>query len=483
MKFARTALVLTFAVSLAAIVPAGAAVAPSWRPAKIVALPIGATGLPQGYLPALSCPSAGNCVAAGAYNDAKGNTQGLILNEVGGVWKSPTTLKPPKSAASNPSVTISSVSCGSRGNCSAVGLYQDQAGASESLVDDEVGGVWKAAVEGALPTNALTSSQNAQLRSVSCASRGNCSAVGTYWDTATPQPGTFGYVVNEVAGVWRAAREVTLPPDANANPLVTLGQVACSSAGNCSVVGSYIDANNATHGLIVDEVGGTWLPAISLLLPGDASAYPSASLNSLACASNGNCSALGNYENSLGDAQGLAVTETSGTWGRAVALKMPAAAASNPHVFFYGYGGISCRANASCSAGGQYRDAGGNYQGFLVSEEHGVWKTATTLALPGGAQQAGKNGGVVGVSCSSPGNCSAGAAYLDATGNYQALVVNEVAGQWQTGLKVTLPPGATTVGVDGGVYGVFCQKNGACVATGSFLKGATDYQGFTLATS
>jgi hypothetical protein len=483
MKFARTALVLTFTVSLAAVVPAGAALAPSWKLAKIVALPTGATGLPQGYLPALSCPSAGNCIAAGAYSDAKGKTQGLLLNDVGGVWKSPMILKAPKNAAGNPSVTISSVSCGSRGNCSAVGLYQDQAGSSESLFDDEVGGVWKSATEGALPSNALTTSQNAQLHSVSCASSGNCSAVGTYWDTTTPQPSTQGYVINEVAGVWRAAKEVTLPPGANANPMVNLAQVACSSPGNCSVVGSYIDANNATHGLTVDKVAGTWLPATSLLLPGDASAYPSASLNSLACASNGNCSALGNYEDASGDAQGLAVTETSGQWGRAVTLAMPVAAASNPHVFFYGYGGISCRTNANCSAGGQYRDTQGDYQGFLVSEVHGEWKAATALALPRGAVQAGKNGGVVGVSCSSSGNCSAGAAYLDASGNYQALVVNEVAGAWQTGLKVTLPAGATTVGVDGGVYGLVCQKNGACVATGSFLKGTTNYQGFTLATS
>jgi hypothetical protein len=292
----------------------------------------------------------------------------------------------------------------------------------------------------------------------------------------------LGYAVNEVDGVWRDATQITLPLGANANPMVTLGQVACASVGNCSAVGSYIDANSVTHGLIDNEVAGKWLPATSLVLPGDASAYPVASLSSLACSPADNCAAIGTYENANGQAQGIAVTETSGTWGRAVALKMPVGAAANPHVFLYGYGGISCRTATNCSAGGQYRDSRGDYQGFLVNEVHGVWRDATSLALPGGAQQSGKNGGVVGVSCAAPGDCSAGAAYLDASGNYQALVVNEVAGKWRTGVKITLPLGATSVGVDGGVYGVICQKSGACVATGSFLKGTTAYQGFTLAT-
>ena len=263
---------------------------------------------------------------------------------------------------------------------------------------------------------------------------------------------------------------------------MTLGQVACASPGDCSAVGSYIDANNVTHALIVSEAAGTWSPGVSLLLPGNASAYPTASLSAITCSRGASCTAIGSYEDSRGNYEGLAVTETNAKWGRAIEMRMPASAGANPHVFFYGYGGVSCRTKGNCSAGGQYRDASGDYQGFLVSEVNGVWQSATKLKLPASAQQAGKNGGVVAVSCASPGNCSTGAAYVDASGNYQALVANQVAGQWQIGTKVTLPPGATTVGVDGGVYGVVCQKSGACVATGSFLSGATNYQGFTIAT-
>ena len=105
------------------------------------------------------------------------------------------------------------------------------------------------------------------------------------------------------------------------------------------------------------------------------------------------------------------------------------------------------------------------------------------MAMPAGAQMAGKNGGVVAVSCRSAGNCSAGAAYVDGSSAYQALVVNEVAGQWRTGQKVTLPTGDNTVGVDGGVYGLICHATGPCTATGSYLKTLTNYEGFTVTTS
>ena len=86
------------------------------------------------------------------------------------------------------------------------------------------------------------------------------------------------------------------------------------------------------------------------------------------------------------------------------------------------------------------------------------------------------------MSCRSVGNCSAGGAYLDGTNNYQALIVNEVDGVWQTGRRVLLPDGASTIGVDGGVYGLVCHASGPCTAIGSYLKTSTSYQGFTVTT-
>ena len=479
MKFLRTALVIATTLLVAAV-PALAGAAPRWPAARIVALPAGAKGVPQGYLPALACASVGNCAAGGAYTNAAGDNEGLLFNEVGGIWRRPVTITPPAGAAASPGVTVSAASCGAPGTCSAVGTYQEKSGSSQGFVDSEVGGTWRGAVAVVLPANAVVNGQNAQIRSIACPSAGNCSAAGTYRAQASPLAATEGLVVNEVAGVWRRAIEVRLPGGTNVNPFVLLNQVACGSSGNCSAVGSYIDANGATHALLVTEAATRWSPGLAVALPGNASAYPNATLSSIACVSVGNCSAIGNYDNAQGDIEGLSVVEAARSWRRASAMVMPANAASNPRVFFYGFSGISCPSLNNCSAGGQFSDSAGHYQGFLVNQVNGAWQVAQELKLPSGGAQAGKNGGVVAVTCTSSANCSAGAAYLDAAGNYQALVVNRVNGTWQTGIKVTLPAGAPAVGVDGGVYGLICKAASQCTATGSYQRSASVYEGFTL---
>ncbi|MGD0053891.1 MAG: hypothetical protein ABSC34_00440 [Acidimicrobiales bacterium] len=482
MKFVRSAFVVGAVVSVFAV-PAGASAAPTWASARTAVLPSGATGLPQGYLPALACASVGDCVAGGDYTNTKSQAEGLLLNEVNGAWRSPLTITPPSNAAANASTNVFSVACGAVGYCSAVGSYQDKSGNALPFTVSEVAGTWRDALEATLPANAIASGQNAQLRSIDCARANYCTAVGTYDAKFTPLAQTEGLVLDEVAGTWRPGAEVHLPGGTNANPLVALNQVACASAGNCSAVGQYTDANGATHGLVVSERASRWSSGLSLVLPGNASAYPDASLSSVACAPNATCTAIGSYANATGDLEGLATSESNGTFARASAFVMPSGASSNPHVFLYGYGGISCPSSGNCSAGGQYTDTSDKYQGFLIDEVNGTWQTAAELKLPSGAQEAGKNGGVVALSCVSPGNCSAGAAYLDASGEYQALVVNRISGTWQTGTKVALPSGATSVGVAGGVYGLICKRANECTATGSYLKNATVYEGFTLGTS
>jgi hypothetical protein len=483
-KFRRTALlVVPLSLVLLSLPAAATVTAPQWHSAKVVALPSGATGLPDGFLPALSCPSAGNCSAGGSFSDAGGKVQGLILNEVKGVWKKPFRIIPPSGADANPSLTINSLSCATAGNCSAVGSFEDRHSNGQSFVADEVKGVWKRAQAVTLPAGAGATIQNSEIHSIDCWSPGNCSAIGSYLDNASPDSHAQGLEINEVRGTWQRARETVVPANANADPYVDINQVACTHSGNCVAVGSFISADNATEGLIIPEVRGTWKSAIAAVLPGNASAFPSALLSEVTCVSTGNCTAIGTYTNVSGDVEGMSVTETHATWSRALAMVMPSGAATNPHTFFYGYGGLACPSVGNCSAGGQYRVGTSTYEGFFINEVKGTWHTATELSLPAGAQMAGRNGGVVAVSCRSAGNCSAGAAYVDSSSEYQALVINEVRGQWETGLKITLPTGNNTVGVDGGVYGLICHAKGPCTATGSYLKTLTNYEGFTVTTS
>ena len=479
----KSAVLLSALLSLTVILPAAATNADTmWHIAHIATLPHGAVGLPQGYLPALSCSAAGYCTAGGAYNDASKNAQGFVLSEVAGVWKAPTKLVAPPGALVNPALTPESVSCGAIGSCVVVGNYQDASNNSQSFLATEVHGVWGPSREISLPANAATTSQTSQLRSVSCASAGNCSAVGSYIDNSQPTGHIEGYVLSEVRDTWSSTLQTKEPTNANTNPYVGFNQIKCGAPGDCTAVGSYIDRNNVTHGVVLDQRGGRWATAMALELPGDANAFPSASLSEVSCATASNCTAIGSYTTDLGAIDGLTVTEARGTWQRAVAMQLPAGVGANPHVFFYGYGGLSCTSIGNCSGGGQYRDAANQYEGFLIDEVNGVWKQANELILPSGARAAGKNGGVVAVSCRRAGVCSAGAAYLDGVGRYQALVVNEVAHRWRTGLKVTLPDRATSVGVDGGVYGLVCSPQGPCTATGSYLDATSAYEGFTLTT-
>jgi hypothetical protein len=480
MKFLRTAVMIGALVTLTTVVPASASPAPSWQNAKQAALPKGAQGLPQGYLPTLSCVSPSNCEAGGAYAVGVG-VQGFVLNETNGAWTAPVTLKAPNDVAKGTGVTIYGLSCGALGNCAAVGSYNDRSGNVQSFVANEARGKWSAATKVTLPANALKSGQNTLLRSVSCPSLGNCSAVGDYQDNNRVTSRTVGFVMSEVNGTWRRAREFTTASTPNVNPFVAMSQIACASSANCVAVGSFVDVNNVTQALAVSEVRGTWSRGVSLSPPVNASTYAGASVSEVACVKQSSCTVLGTYNASTGAVEGMSASEIGGAWTRATELTMPANAGVNPRVFLYGFNGVACASAGNCSVGGQYLDSTGNYQGFLESEVAGTWPSAVELSLPSGGTSAGKNGGVIALTCPSAGNCRAGAAYLDGARTYQALVVSQVDGAWQTGQKVVLPGSAKTVGVDGGIYSLVCLTTSSCTGTGSFLSTATTYEGFTIA--
>lgn len=480
LKFPRTVLLVALLTTLAFAVPAQAVVTPSWQNAKPTVLPAGATGIYDGYLPFLSCPSTGNCVAAGIYADSAGVEHGLLINEVNGTWQAAQPVTPPTNAVARDGVTLSGVACGSVGNCSAVGTYSDAASNQLTFVADEVGGVWQPGKDVLLPANAAKANQVSDLHSISCRSPGNCSAVGTYSAASNPLSATEPMSADEVNGVWTSAQEISLPANVGANPYATFNQISCSSVGNCGAVGSYIDANNVTHAITANEVNRTWRSAAPTLLPGNASIYAGATLSEISCASPGNCSAVGTYNAVGGGVQAFVASQSHGTWLRASELTMPAGAAANPQVMLFGFQGISCFSPGNCATGGQYLDKSGNYQGFLTNEIGAKWRPSTELVLPSGATQTSHNGGVVALSCSAVGYCSAGAAYIDASGDYQAMIVNEVANMWRPGVRIELPTNTFGVGIGGGVYALVCQRSGACDAVGSYLRTSSVYTGFTV---
>ncbi|HUY42287.1 MAG TPA: hypothetical protein VMU98_00840 [Acidimicrobiales bacterium] len=473
----------TVASTLAGLLASSVALAapPTWKSAEQAVLPSGGVGFYQGQFSTLACASGGNCVASGLYLTRDGTVHAVVDNEVNGAWRAAEPLSSPVGASTSASMSVYGASCPSPGSCVLVGSYQDTGGNVLAFAASSTSTTWSTPRKITLPANAPAKESGALLRSVHCASVGNCTAVGSYLDADVNYPHSFAMGVSEVNGTWRSAVEITLPSDANANSLVTLNQLSCASAGNCAAVGSYVDHNNVTHALVVNQVNGVWKAARALVLPGNASAYAGASLSGVTCTGVGQCVAVGVYNTVDARLQALASSEVKGTWQRGQALQMPTNALANPKVFFYGFGELACSSSGNCATGGQYRDNQGNYQGFVVDETNGHWRRASEVVLPSGALYAGQNGGVVALSCPAKNSCRAGAAYVDASGNYQALTLTQTNSKWLAGQRVALPNGATSVGVAGGLYGLVCSTTTTCSAIGSFIDSASNYQGFALA--
>ncbi len=77
--------------------------------------------------------------------------------------------------------SVYEVSCGAAGSCSAGGFYTDGSGHGQAFVVSQHNGTWNHA-EKVPGTSALNAGGDAVTSSVSCASAGNFSAVGSYKD-------------------------------------------------------------------------------------------------------------------------------------------------------------------------------------------------------------------------------------------------------------------------------------------------------------
>jgi homospermidine synthase len=165
------------------------------------------------------------------------------------------------------------------------------------------------ATEAALPAN-TASNPAVNLTSVSCASAGNCTAVGSYIHSSGKRQ---GLLLTQTAGTWATGTQAALPTGVKSNPGVTLPSVSCASAGNCTAVGSWIDSSGNRHGLLLTQTAGTWAAGTDAPLPANAASNPLVLLRSVSCASAGNCTAVGLYTDSSGNSQGLLLTQTSPT--------------------------------------------------------------------------------------------------------------------------------------------------------------------------
>jgi hypothetical protein len=309
----------------------------------------------------VSCTSAGNCSAGGHYSVSSDNGSAFVVNETNGTWGKAQEVPGLAALDKGVSSQTNSVSCVSAGNCSAGGEYAASLLQNQAFVVNETNGTWGKAKE--VPgIAAFDPGGGAGIVSVSCPSAGNCGAGGFYY-TRTGQYQVF--VADETNGTWGKAQQIPGLAALNTGGGADFAEVSCASAGNCSAGGDYTTRSGHTQAFVARERHGTWGTAQEA--PGTAALNTGglAVILSVSCASAGNCSAGGYYTTSSRLTQAFVMGEVNGTWGKA--QEVPGAAVLNQGGDA-GIDSVSCASAGNCSAGGEYLDGSLRYQAFVVGE-------------------------------------------------------------------------------------------------------------------
>jgi hypothetical protein len=299
-----------------------------------------------------------------------------VADERKGTWEKAVSVPGLADLNTTGGADVVSVSCPSAGDCTAGGVYggddPDNGSTQEGFVVSERNGTWGKAIEvpglGTLNQGADDVGETASVYSVSCTSAGNCAAVGYYTSGVIPVgpgvPTYSGFVASERNGVWgKAVQDRGLGTLNSGGGGGTLS-VSCTSAGDCTAGGDYLNEDTGFQAFVASERHGVWakatgVPGLELL-----NADGGARVSSVSCTSAGNCAGGGAYQDSDGHHQGFVASETNGRWGNAV--EVPGLAVLNA-------GGnaainsVSCTSGGSCVAGGFYQDGSGHTQAFLVS--------------------------------------------------------------------------------------------------------------------
>jgi hypothetical protein len=352
------------------------------------AAPVPQPTLHDAAISLVSCAAAGLCLAGGTFTDASNIPEAWVMTTVNGRWHP--ALEVPGITALNvgPYVSVDALSCASAGNCVAGGQYSTCAtcitgngfAPTYPYVVTEAHGRWGTAEEVPGLGTLLSDGADADTTVAACPSAGNCTAAGYYQrfdadqceetssprlpsaagplelapDTAPPPPVgcSLAFAVNERHGAW--------VPVTHASAFSTfVGPLTCPAAGDCVAGGIYQTSPFVDFGMVRSETNDQWAHIVTLA--------GTQQVNSVSCASADYCAAGGT--NSAGSA--FVISQSHGTWGKAVTPPgIPAEYNSNEP------GGATVNAVACppritlCVAGGSETPADSNRaQAFIDSQE------------------------------------------------------------------------------------------------------------------
>jgi hypothetical protein len=418
----------------------------------------------------ISCGSPGNCAVVGYYEDTlKQAPQPFLLSQVNGVWAKARKV-PGLTALAPHGAALSAVSCASAGNCSAGGRIRGHRGNGRAFVVSEVKGTWKRAmvVPGAA---ALAGGLESGIETISCASAGNCTAGGVYTQGLNRYQ---VFVTSQVRGMWTRALRIPGTAVLNKGLNAAVTSLSCGSPGNCTAIGNYEQKRNRNFVIYnsvfaARQINGKWRTARRVPSVND-SGY--SVLASASCDTRGNCGAGGSYE--LGRAGNggpdgsnsqapHAFVATSARGTWVRATRVPGTATLEKTHGSSAVSALSCPSVRTCGVGGTYYTTSGPRGLFVASLAAGRWVPATAI---GGIPALGKSArlDLTAMSCASPGNCSAGGYYATLNAAGVTFVVGEASGKWGPAIRIPGTSAADPVVIS-------CAAAARCSAAGTFEAG------------
>jgi len=241
-----------------------------WQPALevpgIAALNTGGAGV---SVDAVSCASAGNCAAGGQYAIANPGSESslgpFVVTETDGTWG--TAQEVPGIQTMTPGIwaETTSMACPSAGNCAAAGYYNNGSDADSCFTPtpgcasvfevNERHGSW-----GQVDARTYNFSY---IVSLTCPAAGDCVAAGIAADESSAYPGyvDFGELVSETNGDWARAGVLVLTSASSVN------SVSCAKPGYCAAGGTTTGCqacnDEGQTAFVISEWHGTWGKAVT----------------------------------------------------------------------------------------------------------------------------------------------------------------------------------------------------------------------------
>jgi hypothetical protein len=171
---------------------------------------------------------------------------------VNGVWGGVEVLPGVEQLNPDENANLTGLSCTAAGDCSATGTYIDGSQKLQAFVDTETSGIWQNAMS--IPgMDSLNGDIGSLPASISCSSPGNCTSGGDYVDDGVSVAPMQAYLVNEVNGVWADVTQVPGTQTLNEGDFASVTQVSCSADGACGVVGTFEDATQAIREFLTNS--------------------------------------------------------------------------------------------------------------------------------------------------------------------------------------------------------------------------------------